>query len=133
VQELGVETETRGLSATGDIVCQKLCERLARLISPAGSRAMLSRALHLARPEFLFLERVRVGREGFEGLEQALRDVEASAADHALLTVSTSLIDLLVGVIGEELTLALVAEVLPDLPLREPLQPDTFDGQVAAS
>ena len=55
------------------------------------------------------------------------------AADAALLTVLTSLIDLLVGFIGEELTLRLVAEIWPDLALPEPIQPGTFDGQEAAS
>ena len=70
------------------LVCQKLSDRLARLVSPAGSQAMLSRALHLARPEFPFLEEVRVGPDGcFDGLEEALRGVEAGAADQALLTV----------------------------------------------
>ena len=95
---------------------------------------MLSRALHLARPEFPFLEGVRAGHEGcFDGLEETLRGVDAGVADKALLTVLTSLIDLLVRFIGEELTLRLVGEVWPDLALREPIQPGTFDGQEAAS
>lgn len=95
---------------------------------------MLSRALHLARPEFPFLEGVHAGRDGcFDGLEETLRSVDAGAADDALLTVLTSLLDLLAGFIGEELTLGLVAEVWPDLALREAIQPSTFDGQEAAS
>ncbi len=73
---------------------------------------MLSRAPHLAGPEFPFLEEVRAGREGcFDGLEETLRGVEAGAADKALLKVLTNVIDLLVGFIGEELTLRLVGEV----------------------
>ena len=43
------------------------------------------------------------------------------------------LLDLLVGFIGEELTLRLVGEVWPDLPLLEPIQPGTSEGQEAAS
>jgi hypothetical protein len=95
---------------------------------------MLSRALHLARHEFSFLEGTRAGLRGsFDGLEESLRGVDAGAADDALLTVLSSFIDLLVGFIGEELTLGLAAEVWPDLALREAIQPGTFDGQEAAS
>jgi hypothetical protein len=47
--------------------------------------------------------------------------------------VLTSLIDLLCGFLGEELTLGLVGQVWPDLALREPIQSGTFDGQEAPS
>jgi hypothetical protein len=95
---------------------------------------MWSRALHLARAEFPFLEGVRAGSEGyFESLEETVRGIEVATADRALVMVLTSLIDLLVSFIGEELTLRLVGEVWPDVSLLEPIQPGTFDGQEAAS
>jgi hypothetical protein len=133
-QELGGEPERRSLSAAAEVVWQKLSDRLSRLVSVAGSHAMLSRALHLARPEFAFLDGVRAGHdECFDDLEEALCSVDAAAADKALLTVLTNLIDLLVGFIGEELTLGLVGEVWPALALRDQIQPGTFDGEEAAS
>jgi hypothetical protein len=55
VQELGVETQTRGLSTAAELVRQKLAYGLSRLGSPAASQTMLSRAVHLACPEFPFL------------------------------------------------------------------------------
>ena len=95
---------------------------------------MLSRAVHLARPEFPFLEAVRAGRDGcLDGLDEALRGVEVSGADQALLKVLTSLLDLLGSFIGEELTLVLVAEVWPDSSPGELVQPDTSDGPEATS
>ena len=94
---------------------------------------MLSRALRLARREFLFLEGVSVDAEGdFHGLEESLHDVEAGEAAKGLLSVLITLIDLLVGFIGEELTLRLVGEVWPE-PLVRSIQPGTSEGHEAAS
>ena len=43
------------------------------------------------------------------------------------------LLDLLVGFIGEDLTLRLVREAWPDLPLLAPSQPWNSDGQEVVS
>ena len=56
----------------------------------------------------------------FEGLSESLRNVEAGEAEQrSCWRCWESLLDLLVGFIGEELTLRLVREVWPDLPLLE--------------
>jgi hypothetical protein len=130
--ERGVETH--GLWAA-EVVCQKLSQRLSRLVSQAGAQAMLSRALHLARAEFPFLAAVRARREGcLDGLAEAVLGVGARAADTAMLTVLTNLIDLLVGFIGEELTTLLAAESWTRLALPFVIQSETRDdGQEAAS
>jgi len=113
------EVDAPGLSAAAKRVCQKLLLRLSRLVSPAGSQAILSRALHLARGEFRFLEGVRAGKGAeayLEGLGEQLQGVNLGEARAGLLTVIGLLLDLLVGFIGEELTLRLVRDVWPDVP-----------------
>lgn len=133
--EIGREPDAPGLPATADRVCQKLSRRLSTLVKPAGSQAILSRALHLARREFSFLEGVHAGtvpEACFEGLGECIREVDAGEAGKGLLAVLGIFLDLLVGFIGEDLTLRLLLEVWPTLPLREPSQPGTSDGQEAA-
>ena len=62
-----------------------------------------------------------------------MHDVEAGEARMGLVAVIGTLLDLLVRFIGADLTLRLVREVRPDLPLREPSRPGISDGQEAAS
>jgi hypothetical protein len=97
---------------------------------------MVALALHLARDEYPFLEGVRAGKVPdacLQGLEESSRGVDADTAGQGLLNLVGTLLDLLIGLIGEELTLRLVAEIWTDLPLRQPLLPRPFDGQEAAS
>jgi hypothetical protein len=134
-EESGGEADTRGLSAAAERVCQKLSRRLSRLVSPDGCKALLSRALHLARREFSFLEGVRAGAPPdvcLEGLDDRTHDVDASDARKGLLALLGTLLDLLVGFIGEDLTLCLVREVWTALPPRELSRPGTSDRQEAA-
>jgi hypothetical protein len=135
-KETDAAADTPGLAAAAERVCQKLSRRLSRLVSPAGSHAIVSRALHLARVEFPFLEGVRAAGAAeacFEGLDARLHDIEAGAACKGLLAVMGLLLDLLVGFIGEDLTLRLVREAWPDLPLLAPSQPWNSDGQEVVS
>ncbi len=125
-----------GVAGPAERVCQKLSRRLSRLVSPTGSQAMLSRALHLTRGEFPFLGGVRAGATPeacLEGLDESMQDVDAATARQGLLAVVTTLLDMMVAFIGMELTLRLVAEVWMNLPLEQPIQPGTFDGQEADS
>lgn len=114
-------------------VCLKLSVRLARLVSPGGAQAIWARALHLARREFPFLTGVRADPDAcFDGLAEHLRGVEPAAADAALQAVLGRVLDLLVGFIGEDLTLHLVREVWPDMPLLVPGRPGDADDHEAA-
>jgi hypothetical protein len=133
---MGVGADVPGVSAAAERVCQKLSHRLARLVSPAGSQAILSRALHLARADFPFLEGVLAGRPPeacLEGLDERLHTVETRDASGALLAVLGAMLDLLVGFIGEDLTVRLVREVWPDLPYHESVRPGSSDGQEVSS
>ena len=135
-KEIGAEADACDQSAAAERVCQKLSQRLARLVSPAGSQAILSRALHLARAEFVFLAGVRAGTPPaayLVGLSERMTNVEAGEARRGLLAVLGLMLDLLVGFIGEDLTFRLVREVWPDLPLLAPGRSGNLDGQEAAS
>jgi hypothetical protein len=97
---------------------------------------MLTRALHLARAQYPFLEGVRAGKAPdayLQGLEESSRGVDAETANQGLLAVLGTLLDLLIRFIGEELTFRLLAEVWTDVPQRQPLLPRQLDGQEAAS
>jgi hypothetical protein len=135
-KEIGTEADGVGVAAAAEQVGRKLSLRLSTLITPAGSQAILSRALHLARVEFPFLEGVHAGTTPeacFEGLGPPVLDLEAGEAGRGLHTVLRIMLDLLVGFIGEELTLRLVREVWPDLPGGGPRRPANSDGQEARS
>jgi hypothetical protein len=135
-KETGVAADPTAAPAAAEHVCQKLSRHLARLVSPAGSQAILSRALHLAQAEFPFLEGVRAGRSPevcFEGLDEHVHDVDPSEVGQGLRAVLGTMLDLLVGFIGEDLTMRLLREVWPDLAYREPSRPGSPDGQEANS
>jgi hypothetical protein len=135
-KEIGAEANASDQSAAAERVCQKLSQRLSRLFSSAGSQAILSRALHLARAEFAFFEGVHAGTPPeacLVGLSEHVRDVEAGEAGKGLVAVLGLLLDLLVGFIGEDLTFRLVREVWADLPLLAPERSSNSDGQEAAS
>jgi hypothetical protein len=129
-------TDAPAISDATERVFEKLSDRLSRLVSATGSRALVTRSLYLARAEFPFLEGVRAGTTAercFEGLRERIQDVETSEAGKGLLAVLVALLDLVIGFIGEDLTVRLMREVWPDLPFREPSRPGNSDGQEAIS
>jgi hypothetical protein len=122
------------LAAAAEQVCQKLSGRLSRWVSADGSRAIVSRAVHMARVEFRFLDGVSAGTPPeacFVGLYESIRDVEIGKAGAAVLAVLSAMLDLLMGFLGEELTLGLVQEIWPDMPFRQPDRFATSNGQAA--
>jgi hypothetical protein len=122
---LGAEVEA------AEMVCRKLSRRLAKLVTPAGSQALLARALRLARADFPFLEGVRLGSSPetcLEGLREAAGGVEPAQAREGAVGVLASLWGLLATFIGDELTLRLVRDVWPDARLGGP-NPGTQEAQ----
>lgn len=133
----GAEAEagTDGKIDAAERACQKLSQVLSRSLSPAGSQVLLSRALSLTGAEFPFLEGVRARRGPgacFEGLHECNRDLDTDDTTTALLAVLGALLDLLVRYIGEALTLRLVWEAWPDLPLLALSEPRNSDHQEPA-
>jgi hypothetical protein len=88
-------------------VCDRLRAPLARLAGAAGYRALLSRALALAKAEVASLSSVQVGVDGsLEGFGGAGGDDGAAVVAH--------LLGLLATLIGEPLTRHLVLDAWPD-------------------
>jgi hypothetical protein len=93
------------------------------LVTTAGYRALLARALHLARTQFPSLEGVQVS-DGDAFLE-APPAVIAAAIDEAFVALVGTVIALLVTFVGDDLTSNLIRAAWPDAPL---LQPESGPG-----
>lgn len=93
-------------------VFEGLRRSLSTLAGASGFRALLARALTLAKPKASGLSAVKVNPDGsFEGLA-ALSD---NAASEAGATLIAELLGLLAEFIGEPLTMHTVHDVWPDL------------------
>jgi hypothetical protein len=110
----GKTSEPTEFAAFG--VCERLRQPLINLAGVAGLRSLLSRALTLARAEAPSLSAVQVAADGsLQGLDELRPQVDADEAREAAITLVTQLLGLLVRVVGEAVTLQLVAsELLPD-------------------
>jgi hypothetical protein len=120
VKEAGAGTDASGLTAAIERVYEKLSTRLSRLVASAAAQSMLSRALYIARADFPFLVGLQAGSSHavcLEGLAELVSAIRLDDARQGLLAVLRVLLDLLRSIIGEKLTLRLVSEVWPDLPL----------------
>jgi hypothetical protein len=97
-------------------VCETLRQPLCALAGVAGCRSLLSRALTLAKAEAPSLSAVQVAADGsLKGLDELRPRVDADQASEAGIILITQLLGLLVRVVGEAMTLQLVAsEILPD-------------------
>lgn len=116
---MGDVREPEALLDAAERACQKLCRRLARLVTVAGYQALLARALHLARAEFAFLDGVRAGATEdacFEGLRATMEGIEPAMLRAALTAVLAGVIGLLTTFIGGDLAVRLVRDVWPDAP-----------------
>ena len=119
-----VDYETLGLSLSETLppaafeVCDKMRPQLAILMGVGGFRALLAHALFLAGEEVPWLRDVGVNPdatlEGLEALHARLKPNEFLKGEIYLLA---QLLGLLVAFIGEILTLRLIQEVWPELPL----------------
>ena len=119
--EMGnVMADPAGLAAAVERICQKFFKLLATVTSLPACQALLSRALHIPRAEYGFLGGVRVGAKAdplIDGLRQSLEGVDGVHAQKGLEAVLATLIDLLAAFIGEDLTLGMLREVWPGLPV----------------
>lgn len=99
--------------------CEKLRLPLSKLSGPAGYASLLSRALTLAARRAPGLAALRVAPEGQLVPRDDGRPVTAmdEIGIEVGVTLMTELLRLLVTIIGDRLTLTLVREAWPDLPL----------------
>ena len=102
------------------LVGEKLRPQLATLMGNVGFRALISRALALANAEVPWLHAVHVNADGsFEALDKLEPQVDPDEIFEGCVVLLAQLLGLLVAFIGEELTLRLVLEVWPKLPLKQ--------------
>jgi hypothetical protein len=98
-------------------VCEKLRMPLSTLAGAAGYKALISRALTLARKEVPSLGSVQVKEDGYLDVpgpvepERALDEIQKGGA-----ALVAQLLGLLVTFIGLALTIQLVRDVWPDAP-----------------
>ncbi len=96
----------------------KLRPHLATLTGNAGFQALLSRALALASRQAPWMVDLQVNADGsLDGLGQVGKKMHPAEIASGCETLLALLLGLLVEFIGEALTLRLVREVWPRLPL----------------
>jgi hypothetical protein len=99
--------------------CDKLRPHLATLMGVAGFRALLSRALALAREEVRWLRAVHVKSDGsLAGLEELHAKVAQNECFEGKVVLLAQLLGLLVAFIGEKLMLQMARDVWPELSLK---------------
>ena len=99
-------------------VCERLRPHLATLMGKAGFRAVLARALAVAGTEQPWLAAVRVDAGGaLAGWDHAEGTGEAQERAEGGVVLLAQLLGLLVAFIGESLTLRMLHEVWPNVPL----------------
>jgi hypothetical protein len=99
-------------------VCEKLRQHLATFMGHTGFHTLLTRALALATGEVPWLRGLRVKADGaLEGLEELQKQLDPDELFEGGVTLLAHLLGLLVSFIGENLTLRLVREVWPKVPL----------------
>ena len=115
-QEMDARPDVRTPVEAAQRVTTKLSAGMTLLVSSDGYRALLGRALYLARAEHPVLDGFRVGRS--EVYLEGLR--ETGAAYDALVAFLAQVIALLARFIGDDLTSNLIRQRWPDAPLGAP-------------
>lgn len=123
--ELGDAWERDDLHAAAERACRKLSARLAMLVSVEGYRALLARAVHLAAPEYPFLDGLKEpsANGACLGEPSSTDGIDPSTIRDGLTAVLAGTIGLSVTFIGEELTLRAVHDIWPDAPVTSSGEP----------
>jgi len=95
-------------------VCEKLRPQLATLMGNGGFRALVTRALTLAKEEVPWLRHVHVQSDGsLEVLGEEKARISKGQIAEGRVVLLAQVLGLLVAFIGESLTLQLLREVWP--------------------
>jgi len=101
-------------------VCERLRPHLATLMGQGGFRAVLARALTVAGAEIPPLVALQVKPDGsLEGWDKPELQIKPKELAEGGIVLVAHLLGLLVAFIGENLTLSLVRDVWPKLPLND--------------
>ena len=102
------------------LVIEKLRPNLSNIMGNAGFRALLSRAIMLARTEFPWLRTVQVDTNGtLGGLDKLDANVSSEDFLDGSVGLLAQLLGLLVAFIGESLTLRMMDEIWPNASLTD--------------
>jgi hypothetical protein len=119
-REANESDEPNALLAAAERSLQKLCTRLAKLVTAESCHQLVARAIHLAAVEAPFLQGVRAGMVPgacLEGVQESAQGVMSEQKLAGLVAVLAQLIGLLELFIGDDVTRRLVRDVWPDAPL----------------
>ena len=122
-QLIGSETRknksSKAKKSTAFYVSEKLRRHLATLVGNEGFRALLSRALALAKAEVAWLRAVHVRADGtLEGVEAIPAQLDATEFLEGRIVFLAQLLGLLVAFIGPSLTSRLMGEIWPQVALK---------------
>jgi len=105
---------------SGFPVCEKLRLHLATFMGNNGFHTLLARSLVLSTAEMPWLCAVRAqADDSFEGLEELHAQLDPEEFSEGEVVLLAQLLGLLVAFIGEKLTVRLVREVWPKVPLED--------------
>ncbi|MEO7328846.1 MAG: hypothetical protein ABI193_09730 [Minicystis sp.] len=124
-QLLGYEAESGKAAAANETAAFRVSEKVRRLLisllGVAGFRALLLRALTLARAEAPELSAVTVKPDGsLEGLNELAPRSAAGESVRGEILLIAKLLELLVIFIGEALMLSLVEDAWPEATFEDP-------------
>lgn len=113
---------TEGRSETPAAAWKRAAEplrlQLLHLVGGEGFQALLSRAVALAKPEFPWLEGVQIDTVGsLTALDEVLAGRDPAAGEAGGTSVLAHLLQLLVTLVGAELTRQLLLRAWPDTPV----------------
>ena len=101
-------------------VIAKLRPELANLMGQTGFSTLVSRALALAKAEVPWTGKVQAQPDGaLQGLEELAKQVGPDDFFEGSVVVLALLLELLATFIGEKLTLQLLSEIWPELPVND--------------
>jgi len=110
--------ETRTLADFS--ACEKLRPHLAMLMGKGGFRALLSRSLAVANAEVLWLRAVHVRADGsLEGLDELHRQLKPEELFEGGVVLLAQLLTLLVAFIGVNLTVGVLRDIWPAVPISD--------------
>ena len=104
------------VAAAAELVFQRLSDNLVRWLGPEGSHALFTRALALAQAQNRALRVVPPPARSALFLDALAANAEPHDTDgvmEGVMVIMTTLIELLTRLIGEDLTVRLVAETAP--------------------
>lgn len=100
--------------------CEKLRVHLATFLGESGFHTLLSRSLALASAEVPWLRAVQIKADGFlDGLEDLQAKLDRDEFMEGGVVLLAELLGLLVTFIGGNLTVRLVREIWPKVPLND--------------